>query len=292
MVWENFVGTLVARERVAANVLRARLTVGEGYEPVDPGDEAVALYFSDGPAELSIRPSENPNAPGGWEIVDEERSTGSRNYTVRSFDRDSREMVVDFAEHEHGPAIDWLRAAEPGWRVLMAGPRSWYAPSPAAHHVLAADLAGLPALARIIEQTDPAVHLTVVAEVLDRSELDYLPQRPGMDVVEVVGSGNGAAPTRLSAALAGLDLPADGYCWLAGEAADTRAAKKHLRSLGWSRDRYDIVGYWRGDGERWAAKFAERGVELRQVYDEAVAEGRSAEEAMDLFEEALEKEGL
>ena len=57
-------------------------------------------------------------------------------------DRPAR-MLVDVAEHGHGPAIDWFRAARPGWRLLAAGPRSWYDPAAdASRHVLAGDAAG------------------------------------------------------------------------------------------------------------------------------------------------------
>ncbi|WP_226436371.1 siderophore-interacting protein [Rhodococcus yananensis] len=296
MKWENFVSTLVGSESVTANLLRLRFEIGggtgPGYVPIAPGDEAVAFYFSGDGEELHARPSDNPAALGGWEIADEERSVGHRNYTVRAFDPSTRTMTVDVAVHDHGPAIDWFRAAEPGWRVLTAGPRSWYEPPAAGRHVLAGDLAALPALARILEATDESIPVTVIAEVLDRSDLDYLPARANTEIVELVGSGNGAAPTRLSSALTELDLPADAYCWFSGEAADIRAAKKHLRSLGWSRDRFDIVGYWREDAEKWAVKFEECGDELRRIYADALADGKSVEEAMDVYEEALEKAGL
>ena len=121
MKWENFVATLIGRERVAANLLRARLEIGSGtahgYIPIEPGDEAVAFYFSGDGEELHARPSDNPGALGGWELADEERSVGHRNYTVRSYDPAAREMVVDFAEHPHGPAIDWLRRKPPFSRL-------------------------------------------------------------------------------------------------------------------------------------------------------------------------------
>jgi NADPH-dependent ferric siderophore reductase len=133
----------------------------------------------DGREALRARPSDNPQALGGWELVDEGRLGGHRNFTVRSYDPASAEMVIDVAEHAHGLAIDWLRAARPGAQVLMAGARSWYSPPAAGHHVLAGDLAALPALARILAETGPAVAVTVIAEVLDRSEPDYLPVRSG-----------------------------------------------------------------------------------------------------------------
>ncbi|WP_371820994.1 siderophore-interacting protein [Tsukamurella sp. PLM1] len=151
----------------------------------------------------------------------------------------------------------------------------------------------MPALARILEETPAGIDVTVIAEVLDRSELDYLPRRDGAEVIELVGTGNGAAPSRLPEALRSVDLPTDAYLWLAGEAADTRAAKKHVRGLGWSRDRADVVGYWRYDAEAWTKRFEAAGEDrLRAVFADALAAGKSRDEATDLYEQALEAAGL
>lgn len=296
MRWENFVGTFVGRERLAEHLLRLRFEIGDGtaagYLPITPGDESIAFYLSADGEELHARRSDDPQALGGWEIVDEDRSVGHRNFSVRSFDPTTRTMVVDIAEHGHGPAIEWFRAAEPGWRLLMAGPRSWYAPTTTNHHILAGDLAALPALARIVEDTAAETRITAIVEVLDRSELSYLPEHPNLDIVEVMGSGNGVAPSRLSTALAQLEVGTDAYCWFAGEAADIRAAKKHLRASGWERRDYTIVGYWRENADQWTKSFEAKAPELVQVYQDALAAGRSAEEATDLYEAALEKAGL
>ncbi|WP_019202093.1 siderophore-interacting protein [Tsukamurella sp. 1534] len=298
MKWNDFVLTLTDTSTVAENLLRLEFEVGggsgEGYVPIAPGDEAIAFYFSPDGDELQVRSSDDPSALGGWELTEPDRSRGHRNYSVRAFDPESRRMVIDVAEHGHGPAIDWFRAARPGWRLRAAGPRSWYAPpSDATRHVLAGDLAALPALARILEETPAGIDVTVVAEVLHRSEIDYLPQRPGAEVIELVGTGNGAGPSRLPEALRGVDLPTDAYLWLAGEAADTRAAKKHVRGLGWKRDRADIVGYWRFNAEEWTQRFEAAGEDrLRRVFTDALAAGRSREEATDLYEQALEAAGL
>ncbi|WP_461166626.1 siderophore-interacting protein [Tsukamurella serpentis] len=290
--------TLRHASPVTENLLRLEFEVdggsGEGYLPIIAGDEAIAFYFSPDGAELRTRLSEDPGALGGWEIVDSERERGSRNYTVRRFDPRTRRMLVDVAEHGHGPAIDWFRAAQPGWRLLAAGPRSWYEPPvDASRHVLAGDLAALPALARIVESTPAEVNVTVIAEVLDRDDLRYLPERPRTEVIELVGTGNGAAPSRLPEALRALDMRADDYLWLAGEAADTRAAKKHVRGVGMARDRADVVGYWRFRAEEWNARFEAAGEDrLRAVYAEALAAGLSRDEAIDRYDQALEAAGL
>ncbi|MDP0398341.1 siderophore-interacting protein [Tsukamurella strandjordii] len=298
MKWNDFVLTVAASSQVSKNLLRLEFDVdpaaGQGYRPISPGDESIAFYFSPDGDELRTRRSEDPSALGGWEIVDTERSQGHRNYTVRRYDPAVRRMVVDIAEHDHGPAMGWFRAARPGWRLLAAGPRSWYAPpADATRHVLAGDLAALPALARILEDTPPEVPVTVLAEVLDPSDTRYLPERPNTEVIELLGSGNGTGPSGLATALDRVELPTDAYLWLAGEAADTRAAKKHVRALGWSRGRADIVGYWRHNAEEWTKRFEERGGErLRQVFADALAEGKSRQEATDIYERALEAAGL
>lgn len=298
MKWNDFVLTATGVSQVARNLLRLEFEVGEGsgegYTPIAPGDESIAFYFSPDGAELRAVPSDDPKALGGWEIGDEDRSLGHRNYTVRSYDPGTRRMVVDVAEHGHGPAIDWFRAAQPGWRLLAAGPRSWYEPpGDAVRHVLAGDLAALPALARILEDTPAGIEVTVIAEVLDRSEIDYLPHRPGTEIIEAIGTGNGAAPSRLPELLRTVDLPTDAYLWLAGEAADTRAAKKHVRGLGWARDRADVVGYWRFEAEEWTKRFEAAGEDrLRSVFADALAAGLSRDEATDLYEQALEAAGL
>lgn len=298
MKWNDFVLTVADSAQVTKNLLRLEFDVdpeaGQGYAPITPGDESIAFYLSGDGDELRTRRSQDPSALGGWELVDPERSRGHRNYTVRSYDPGSRRMVVDIAEHGHGPAMDWFRTARPGWRLLAAGPRSWYAPpADATRHVLAGDLAALPALARILEDTPPEIEVTVLAEVLDSSDTGYLADRPNTEVIELVGSGNGAAPSALAASLHRVDLPTDAYLWLAGEAADTRAAKKHVRGLGWERGRADVVGYWRQDAEVWEKKFEESGGErIRQVYQDALASGKSPDEAIDIYERALEEAGL
>ncbi|OLT54598.1 hypothetical protein BJF89_16390 [Corynebacterium sp. CNJ-954] len=252
MAWTRFAGTLIDRYEVTENILRADFEIstdapGHEYEPLPAGDESVGLYFARNGALLETRESTAPGAHGGWETVEDEASMGRRNLTVRAFDPAAGTMSIDVAHHASGAAIDWFDSARPGWRVLMAGARSWHRPSSEAsgRHCLIADLAGLPALARILEDTAPGIEVTAVVEVLSPGDLDYLPHHPRLDLVPLIGSGNGVTASRLTdhvQQMPGLETAS--YHWIAAETTQVRHFKKHLRGLGVDKAQCVAVGYW------------------------------------------------
>ena len=91
-----------------------------------------------------------------------------------------------------------------------------------------------------------------------------------------------------------MELPeGPGYVWFAGEAAESRAVRKYVRrELGWPTERFTILGYWRVEKERWLARYEEVGESLEAVYETAVASGLSEGDALEIYEDALEKAGL
>lgn len=256
-------------------------------------DEAVGIYF---PAPPHTSAPDMECRDGIWAYHDIDPVPEGRNYSIRAVDATARTVTVDFVVHDAGPATSWAQRAEPGHEVVMTHARGWFAPPPDARRlVLAADLAGLPALARIVEECTPDVRVTTIVEVPTPTDLGYLARDVTSEVetITLVG-GNGRSPSGLAEAIRALDLPtAGGYCWFAGEAAESRAVRKHLRNeLGWGRDRYDVIGYWRRDGERWSQAYAEHSAELFAVYQQALAAGKSEKEAAEEFDEALERAGL
>jgi len=231
------------------------------------GDEAVGLYF--------------PGEPDG------------RNYTIRR--RGKSEVTFDVVLHEHGVATGWARQASPGDRLVLDHARSWYRPEATTDwQLLIADLSGLPALARILEESTAGVAASVIVEVADESDLDYLAVPPSVDVVTTIGTGNGCAASRLPDLVRAFTHPRGrGYCWFAGEARATREVRKHLRAdHGWNADQYDIVGYWRFESETWDRRFEAVGDEMVAVYEQALAEGKGDKIASEEFDLALERVGL
>lgn len=259
MAWKRFIGTVTDRSDLTSNMFRVEFRIrsdeaGYEYTPATAGDESVGMYFASEGRLLRTRPSAATHAHGGWETYDDGISLGRRNFTVRRYDADQALMSIDVARHASGPAIEWLRTAAPGWELLMAGPRSWHTPptGETAPHWLVADLTGLPALARIIEQTPAATPITALIEVPHEDDLAYLPEHPRLDVVPLIGSGNGVAASRLHNRFITLPpAPSNAYHWVGAETAQVRRIKAHLRDAGHDKTRRAAVGYW-NDRMHWA----------------------------------------
>lgn len=262
--WATVVDTSPLSPRLTRIVLQVDDPVALAVK--EAGDSAVGVYFSE--------------------------SGEGRNYSVRRHTGDR--ITLDVVLHGSGPATTWATHTREGDRVGLDHARSWYRPEPSTQwELLITDLSGLPATARIIEQLPAGSAVTAIVEVADRSDLDYLPSHPDLAVEALVGSGNGVAPSRLAQSVRDFAMPSGrGYCWFAGEAAESRAVRKHLRGLGWATDQFDVTGYWRFDSEAWDAKFALVADDVVAVYTRALAEGKSDKVASEEFDEALERAGL
>ncbi|PQP53514.1 siderophore-interacting protein, partial [Mycolicibacterium austroafricanum] len=98
--------------------------------------------------------------------------------------------------HGDGVGTAWASRAAEGDKVVLAHANSWYRPPATTDwQLLVADMAGLPALAAILDDPPP-VPTTVFVEVVDDDALAYLPTQPD---VTVVPSFDGALPQRVSA---------------------------------------------------------------------------------------------
>ncbi len=222
-------------------------------------------------------------------------SPSGRTYSVRDCDPVSRQITVDFFLHGDGIGANWAQRAAPADTVTLGHPGSWYKPRPDTYsQLLVADLAGFPALVRVIESLPPDVDAVVVVEVLEESDLDYLPQGLEMEVVASVGTGNGGTESVLSDLVAARPATGErGYCWFGGEASTARALRKYLRrELRWNVNQFDIMGYWRLDSEDWDRRYADVGPVLFAAYQMALAEGKDERLAAEEYDVALERAGL
>ncbi len=257
------------------------------------GDERLVVVFPRPGGRHTPPPERQPD--GTYDYPDEATRPPMRSYTVRAWDPVAKEMVIDFVAHDRGVASEWAQQAAAGQVVYLTEAAGWYdPPADVEWQLLVADMTALPALGRIVEQLPAGHRAYVIAEVISEADRQPLESTADVSVQWLVGSGHGLGPCALAQAVTRFQWPAGpGYVWFAGEAAESRAVRKQLRStLGWTAERYEVLGYWRVRKEDWMARYDQVGAELEQVYERAVAEGQSSTAALELYDEALEKAGL
>jgi NADPH-dependent ferric siderophore reductase len=164
-----------------------------------------------------------------------------RDYTPRRFNREARELVIEFALHGHGAASDWARTAAVGQRLLVGGPRgSMIVPLALDWHLLVGDATALPAISRRLEELPAGSRacVLVLAEAADRRAFVSAAQ------IDEQWLETGDA---LLAALRALALPAaeTGFAWGGGEAALMAQVREVLLQKGVPKGHVRVSSYWK-----------------------------------------------
>jgi NADPH-dependent ferric siderophore reductase len=164
-----------------------------------------------------------------------------RDYTPRSFSREARELVIEFALHGTGAASNWARQAQVGSRLLVGGPRgSMIVPLELGWHLLVGDATALPAISRRLEELPEGsrAFVFVLADEADRRPFASRAQ------VELTWA---SSDDELLAALGGLALPAPdtGFAWGGGEASAMARVRLVLADKGIPRQHMRVSSYWK-----------------------------------------------
>jgi NADPH-dependent ferric siderophore reductase len=243
-----FSGTVVGREQLSDHLVRIVLGGVDGFTSTGIPDEWVAL-----------------TVPGQFQ---------TRYYTVRSWS--AGELVLDVVVHDEGLVTEWAQGPCVGDVVGLSAPKGSFDPaSSAGWIVLVGDLTALPAIGRIVESTDLPV--TAFVETADGPLADYL----DADVTWLEPPAPGESA--LAELVRGLTWPeGDGYFWMAGESAQMRDIRRHLRhELGRPSSAYDVMGYWSGTRGRQV-----RAVDPRPIYEAGRAAGKSDDEIWADYDQA------
>jgi NADPH-dependent ferric siderophore reductase len=244
----QFSATVLRKEQLSTHFVRLVL-----------GGEGLAGFASSG-------------VPDEWVALTVPGQFQVRYYTVRSWA--DGELVLDVVVHDHGLVTEWASGDCAGDTVTISEPKSSFAMPPDAQWlILVGDLTGLPAMARIIE-SNPGVPVTAWCEVPDdelSSYSDYIgtaveAQVHWVSPPEGVESATAAVVERIA-------WPeGEGYFWMAGESAQMRAIRKHLmREVKLPNTAYDVMGYWRGGGQRRQP----RAIDPGPIWREGKAAGKS-----------------
>lgn len=176
-----------------------------------------------------------------------------RDYTVRAWDPQARELTLEFVLHEHGVAGRWARDARPGDTVVANGPSAHFLlPENYPHYLAAGDETALPAIARIAEEAPVGARVTTVVEIADRRDEQTFDSEAELDLRWVhrdtapVGDGH-LSP--LETALRSLPLPADLsslFVVIAGETNALKPIRRYFRQeVGLEKRQLVVDGYWK-----------------------------------------------
>lgn len=291
---EYYHAEVVAVRRLTPNMVRIRFGgedlrrfTSRGY-----GDERIVVFF---PLPGQQHTPEPEYVDGHLDYSDSPGRPQTRSYTVRRWDPDLAELDIDFVVHEGGVAALWATNARVGDRVGLSATDGWHAPpADTAWQLLLADMTGLPAVGRIVEQLPAGMRAHVIVETIAPDDRQTFETAGDVTYEWVHGTGHGLAESALLDAARSYEFPdGPGYLWLAGEAAVSRAVRKYIRrELGWPIDRFEIIGYWRLRSEEWMLRWKEKQAELEAVYEQAQADGLEGAELREHYLEALEKAGL
>jgi len=171
-----------------------------------------------------------------------------RNYTVRAFRPESRELDIDFAIHgDDGIATRWATRTNPGDTVaLIDQGRGFEFSAQAAHHVLVADETGLPAVAGILRDLPRDAVGTAFIEIAHAADEQPTDAPAGFDVRWLVREpgeqpGKLALDTVTSWPLPTTELAA----YLVGEQSLATGLRRDLVARGVAKKAITFSGYWR-----------------------------------------------
>lgn len=250
--------TVVRTEDLSPEMIRVHLTLDDpaAFPELAGTDAYVKLLFA--PEGASYAWPFDPDEIR--ETKPREEWPVTRTYTIRSVDRESGNLDIDFVVHgDSGLAGPWAGAAKPGDTLGFLGPGGAWSPEPDAdHHLFVGDESAAPAIAAALDALPETAAATVYLEVSSAGAHIPLREMPGVDVRWIhrneSGSGYGVA---LSEAVRAQPLPKGRViAFVHGNADMIKELRRFLLvENGLPRGDVSISGYWRtGHTEdRWQA---------------------------------------
>ncbi|WP_027211969.1 siderophore-interacting protein [Burkholderia sp. WSM2232] len=208
-------------------------------------DDHIKVFFPEPGADKPVLPQAGPDGP----VFPEGRRPTARDFTPRRFDPEARELDIEFAMHEAGPAATWATQAKAGQYLGIGGPRgSLVIPTAFDWHLLIGDDTALPAIARRLEELPAGKRVATVIEVADPSACIEFRTQAELHPVWVYRNNEATRGEALLQAVRATYLPeeGEGYVWAAGEAATMRAIRYHLcTERGVDKSRIRAASYWK-----------------------------------------------
>ncbi|MGW0779885.1 siderophore-interacting protein [Streptomyces sp. NPDC002913] len=254
----RFFGLTVLRVRRLSPSMQRVTFGGSGLDGFAAGgrDQSLSLFLPQpGEREPFVPVDEDGSWFDAWRATPEDVRAVMRAYTVRSqrrADDGTTEIDIDFALHDDGgPACRWAADAAPGQLLKALGPAvednasvRFRPPRDTDWVLIWADETALPAASAALEWLPAGTRARVFLEVPHTGDRQDLRTDADARVTWLVREEG--APSAVDAVRAA-ELP-DGtpYAWIAGEASQVRALRRHVvQERKFDRRRVTFVGYWR-----------------------------------------------
>ncbi|WP_238343745.1 siderophore-interacting protein [Microbacterium sp. RG1] len=240
-----FAAEVVGVQELTPRMRRLTIAASEfaDYAPTGPDEYLGLLLPRDEGAPLVLpADDEAQNIRAAVAAIPSDERPDLRWYTLRAHRAEAGEIDVDVVVHgDEGPGTRFARRARPGSVLGIREGSALYGPLPRVRaRVLIGDETAIPAIARILEQTD-APETQVFVEVADAAEKQEL-ARP-VTWIERAGERPGA---RLQHAVRRAELPPTiDDAWVCGERSAVQELRRHFIDRGVSKERITFSGYWR-----------------------------------------------
>lgn len=239
---------VASANRLTPHMIRVRLC-GEDLKRFSLfGAMHVRLLFPTVEVPRPVWPVMGPNGLPFW--PDETKKPAARAYTIRNLNIEEGWMEIDFYTHAtQGLACQWAQEVTAGTIIGLMGPVG----RPLRHarqYLIGADMTGLPAVGRMLEEFAGDVTGHVLIAVDTKDDIQHLRHPAGVTVDWITNADQNAASTELTERLCALPWPQgeDSFGWFAGEADHAKTMRNYWRKqLGKSRDQTLIAGYWQKD---------------------------------------------
>ena len=180
-------------------------------------------------------------------VPDQDGTIVRRDYTPRHYDRETGTLLLDFVDHEGGPAAAWARSIVPGGTLQIGGPRgSQVIGGEIRHWLLIGDETALPAIGRRVEELPAHTTVTTLVAVPgpeDEQVFATAAQHTAHWVHRPVAQADQAEG--LLAALEKIVIPEGTFVWVGAEASVAKAVRHVVQEqrqhpVAWLK----ASGYW------------------------------------------------
>ncbi len=176
-----------------------------------------------------------------------------RDYTPRYFDSDKKELVLDFAVHDAGPATDFALTAKVGDELEVAGPKgSRCITGNITNWIMIGDETALPAIGRCIENLGAGTNVTSIIMISD-------PRDQQVFETKAVHAHHWIHRQQVSdhdtyqtlEILNQFEFCSNTFFWIAGEATMVNSVKKYLK------EERDVDSHWIKSSGYWKQGIAQ-----------------------------------